>query len=63
MGPFDLDAQTQRAETIERIIQNPFTPYQVKQMWRQIQSRLAFTEEEYNARVMYWYQNHRSMIS
>jgi hypothetical protein len=57
MGPFDHEKQAQRIESIERIVKNKKIKKEVRDMWSRILKRIALTEEDYNARVMYHYRD------
>ena len=62
MGPFDIDRQYARMESIERLLSNPNLPTRTRELWTRILNNLAFDEDTYNARVMYAYRNHNKEI-
>ena len=57
MGPFSYEKQLQRAEAIEALLKDNNLKKEAKEMWTRILGRLAFNEEDYNARVMYVYKD------
>ena len=61
MGPFDLDTQLKRVENINRLLEQDLPP-QAREMWTHIRDSIAFTEDDYNMRVMWTYRNHNKDI-
>ena len=62
MGPYDYDNQINRAKSIESLLKSEGLNKEAKEMWTRILNRIAFSEDDYNARVMYVYRNHSKDI-
>ena len=62
MGPYNYDKQVDRAKSIEALLKNKRLSKETREMWTRILNRIAFSEDDYNARVMYVYRNHSKDI-
>ena len=64
MGPFSNDIQGQRADSIQRLLDdNPQIDKHMKSIWLKHLRNLALTEDEYNQRVRDVYTNSFKPIS
>lgn len=64
MGPFSNDIQGQRADSIQRLLDdNPQIDNHMKSIWLKHLRNLALTEDEYNQRVRDVYTNSFKPIS
>lgn len=57
MGPYSERRQEQRRRQILKILANPNLKDDARRIWMQHLSRLATSEEQYNARVKAVYDN------
>lgn len=58
MGPFDLSRQHNRAKVIKDLLtKNPNLNPRMKAIWENHLKNIAFTEDEYNSRVVKYYQS------
>ena len=62
MGPFDLDRQYQRMESIQALLSQPNLPTHTREMWTRILNGISLDEDSYNMRVMWAYRNHKREI-
>ena len=51
MGPFDLQRQRQRQQTLDRIARSPDTPDRMRELYRRLADDITFDPEEYERRV------------
>lgn len=51
MGPFDLQRQRQRQQTLDRIARSPDTPDNMRELYQQLADAVTFDPEEYERRV------------
>ena len=62
MGPFDIDRQHARMESILALLSQRNLPAHTREMWTRILNGIALDEDTYNSRVMWAYRNHKSEI-
>lgn len=62
MGPFDIDRQYKRMESVKRLLSQPDLPPSTQALWQHVLNNIALDENTYNARVMWTYRNHRKEI-
>lgn len=62
MGPFDLDRQYKRMESVKALLSQPNLPTETRELWTRILNNIAFDEDTYNMRVMWTYRNHKQEI-
>ena len=62
MGPFDLDQQHKRMESIQRLLDTPGLTAQARDLWTHKLNNIALDEDTYNMRVMWTYRNHNQEI-
>lgn len=62
MGPFDIDRQYERMESVKRLLSNPNLPTETREMWTRVLNNIALDEDTYNSRVMWAYRNHTKEI-
>ena len=51
MGPFNLQRQRQRQQTLDRIARSPDTPDDMRELYQQLADAVTFDPEEYERRV------------
>ena len=62
MGPFDIDRQYERMESVKRLLSQPNLPTETRELWTRVLNNIALDEDTYNARVMYAYRNHKTEL-
>jgi hypothetical protein len=62
MGPFDIDRQYKRMESVKRLLSQPNLPTETRDLWTRVLNNIAFDEDTYNARVMWAYRNHKQEL-
>lgn len=62
MGPFDIDRQYERMQSVERLLSRDDLPTETRELWHRVLKGIALDEDTYNMRVMWAYRNHRKEI-
>lgn len=57
MGPFSVDRQRQRKQTLERLAATPDLAPEVARIWLRLADEVTFDEEEYNQRIVNTYRD------
>lgn len=58
MGPFDIDRQYKRMESVKRLLSQHNLPTETRELWTRVLNNIALDEDTYNMRVMWAYRNH-----
>jgi hypothetical protein len=58
MGPFDIDRQYERMESVRTLLSQDNLPTETRELWYRILRNIALDEDTYNMRVMWAYRNH-----
>jgi len=51
MGPFDIQRQRKRQQTLDRIARSPDTPDRMRELYQRLADDITFDPEEYERRV------------
>jgi len=62
MGPFDIDRQLARRESVKRLLDQPNLPESARDLWCRVLNNIALDEHTYNERVRETYRNHRKEL-
>lgn len=57
MGPFSVDRQRQRKQTLERLAATPNLAPEMVRVWQRLADEVTFDEEEYNQRIVNTYRD------
>jgi len=58
MGPFDIDRQYARMESVKRLLSRDNLPTETRELWTRVLHNIALDEDTYNMRVRWAYRNH-----
>lgn len=62
MGPFSLEQQLKRMESVDTLLSRTDLSEEAVQLWTRVRNNIALDEDTYNARVMWAYRNHKQEI-
>ena len=62
MGPFDIDRQYKRMESVKRLLNRDNLPTETRELWTRVLNNIALDEDTYNMRVMWAYRNHTKRL-
>ena len=62
MGPYDIDRQHARMESVRTLLSRDNLPEEARDLWTRVLNNIALDEETYNMRVMWAYRNHKRNI-
>jgi len=62
MGPYDIDRQYARMESIRTLLSRDNLPQETRDLWTRVLNNIALDEDTYNMRVMWTYRNHKRNI-
>ena len=62
MGPYDIDRQHARMESVRTLLSRDNLPQETRDLWTQVLNNIALDEDTYNMRVMWAYRNHKRNI-
>ena len=62
MGPYDIDRQHARMESVRTLLSRDNLPQETRDLWTRVLNNIALDEDTYNMRVMWAYRNHKRNI-
>ena len=62
MGPYDIDRQYARMESVRNLLSRDNLPQETRDLWTRVLNNIALDEDTYNMRVMWAYRNHKRNI-
>jgi len=62
MGPYDIDRQHARMESVRNLLSRDNLPQDTRDLWTRVLNNIALDEDTYNMRVMWTYRNHKPNI-
>lgn len=62
MGPYDIDRQYARMESVRALLSRDNLPQETRDLWTRVLNNIALDEDTYNMRVMWVYRNHKRNI-
>ena len=62
MGPYDIDRQYARIESVLTLLSQDDLPQETRDLWTRVLNNIALDEDTYNMRVMWAYRNHKQDI-
>ena len=62
MGPYDIDRQYARMESVRTLLSRDDLPQETRDLWTRVLNNIALDEDTYNMRVMWAYRNHKRNI-
>ena len=62
MGPYDIDRQHARMESVRTLLSRDNLPQDTRNLWTRVLNNIALDEDTYNMRVMWAYRNHKRNI-
>ena len=62
MGPYDIDRQYARMESVRTLLSRDNLPQETRKLWTHVLNNIALDEDTYNMRVMWTYRNHKQDI-